>query len=801
MVPHTHWDREWYRPFEDFRLELARVVDGVIDVLERDPGFSSFTLDGQAIVLEDYLSVRPENEPRLRALLSTGRIEAGPSYVLPDELLVGAESLVRNLLIGRQVCERFGVAPSPVGYMPDSFGHPLQLPQILAGFGIDSFIFSRGLGDELDEVGVVFRWGAPDGSEVLAFQQLSHYGNFAAVSDLDDAESRIRGILEQFGSALERAGVHDVLLCNGSDHLPVQPELPELCAGLGERFPGASFRIARYADYVGAVGPVAVPLATGELLGSRLQNVLRGVNSARLYLKQANERAEQRLLAAEKLAALAALHGATPFPSSDFRLAWRELLRCQPHDSICGCSCDEVHRDMLVRYELLNRSLSLLEHRSLGALSDLDALPDANAPARVGVINVLPWRRSGLIEMPGADPVAVELDGFAGRTVDLVRPTGPPPEGGRSQTAIESDRFRVEAEPDGTLSLLDKHRGRRLERLHALEDEPDMGDLYTFCPVEGAATWRSERASVRVLADGPLVSELEVRFETERPAGLDPDYRPLRDTVPVSVSTVVRLVRGSGRVELRTTIDNRARDHRLRAVFDVGEDSGGPVRAESQFALVRRPLVPPRPKAEWVEPPNPDQHTLGAVALGPIALITKGLPEYEARIRDGRTELCLTLMRSTGVISRPGGVMSTRPQAAGPQLQTPEGQCLGRHELEYALVPGADSLDDLALLRASQDYRCGFLIAPAGVRFDAPLSLEGPVVLSCLKGAEDGDGLILRCFNPSDSPVSARVGGAVTAVGTRLDESGATPLADGRLRLRPYAIATVRLRPRAEVAR
>jgi len=92
VVPHTHWDREWYLPFEFFRLRLGSVVDGVLDTLERDPSFTSFTLDGQAIVLEDYLEVRPEHAGRLQALLEAGRLEVGPSYVLPDEILVGGES-------------------------------------------------------------------------------------------------------------------------------------------------------------------------------------------------------------------------------------------------------------------------------------------------------------------------------------------------------------------------------------------------------------------------------------------------------------------------------------------------------------------------------------------------------------------------------------------------------------------------------------------------------------------------------------------------------------------------------------
>src|SRR5262249_6391705 len=160
---------------------------------------------------------------------------------------------------------------------------------------------------------------------------------------------------------------------------------------------------------------------------------------------------------------------------------------------------------------------------------------------------------------------------------------------------------------------------------------------------------------------------------------------------------------GSDRVEFQTTIDNRAKDHRLRVVFPVGRATG-PVRAEGQFAVVNRPLFPPAPRTQWCEPPDATQHTGGAVALGPVALLTRGLPEYEARAGAGGGELCLTMLRCAGVISRPTGVIPTRPVGAGPHVGTPEGQCLGRHVLEYALQFEADELDEVALLRASQDY-------------------------------------------------------------------------------------------------
>jgi alpha-mannosidase len=704
VVPHTHWDREWYVPFEVFRLRLGTVVDGVLDALEKDESFSSFTLDGQAIVLEDYVELRPEHEERLRALLAARRLEAGPWYVLPDELLVGGESLVRNLLLGRRVCRRFGVEPTAAGYQPDSFGHPAQLPQLLAEFGLRTFLFSRGLGDQLDEVGVVFRWRA-GGAKVVAYQFLPHYDNFARLASANDAAERIEQIVERFGTALEQAGCDTILLANGSDHLPVDPQVPRLCAELQSRF-AAPFQIGRYAEFEPAGD--GLPAYEGELVGSRLQNILRGVNSARIYLKQANERAERRLLSAETAAALRSLREHTPFPSANVRLAWRDLLRNHPHDSICGCSCDEVHRDMLVRYEQLDRTIDILERDALGIGEAL--------------VNTLPYRRSRLVR-----DELVELAGFEGRSAESL----PAPE----------ELLRLEAS-DGGLAVTDLRTGRRFDGLHALEDEPDIGDLYTFCP--GGPVRRADLVDARVVRDDELVREMLVDYEVRG----------------VRVQTVARVVRGLSRVEFRTTVENAATDHRLRVHFPVVTNEHD-VRAESQFAVVRRPLEPAPPRAEWVEPPVATAHTLGAVALGPLVLMTKGLPEYEA----GRDGIRLTMLRCVGTISRPSG-LKTRPRGAGPDLATPDGQCLGTHVLEYALRFDGDELSDAALVRGAQDYRTDFL---TGDPFEPPLTVEGDVVFSCLKGAEDGDGLVLRLFNPNPTPAQVRFDG-VDARRIRMDE-------------------------------
>ena len=152
LVPHTHWDREWYRTFADFRVSMTRIVREVLDRLEQDPAFAHFLLDGQAILASDHCEIYPDDAERIRDLVRVGRLSLGPWYVLPDEFLVSAESLVRNLLAGHAVAHDLG-GVQKVGYMPDSFGHVAQMPQILRRAGIDSFLYTRGNGGEIDPLG------------------------------------------------------------------------------------------------------------------------------------------------------------------------------------------------------------------------------------------------------------------------------------------------------------------------------------------------------------------------------------------------------------------------------------------------------------------------------------------------------------------------------------------------------------------------------------------------------------------------------------------------------------------------
>lgn len=840
-VPHTHWDREWYMPLESFRNVLAHTVDEVLDVLEADERMR-FTLDGQAVLLEDYAEYRPgaRQQRRIRKLLQSGRLSVGPAFIQPDEFLVGGESLVRNLLIGAAVCRRHSAEPAPLGYAPDGFGHVAQMPQILRGFGLDHLLFMRGYGDDGAGAGALMWWAGADGSRVLAVAMPEGYGAMAWLGmveeryEPDAAAERVAAFLGRRGPEHERVGLRDVLLCNGDDHQRIQANLPEMLEAVTERVPGTSYRICRFEDYVAAVREQLPSLRLrtirGEQLSGRFQNVLRGVNSARLELKIRNAEIERMLQSAETLASLAALKGEYDYPRDGFEVAWRQLLLSQPHDSICGCSVDAVHRDMRQRFDTAEEICQRLGNEAIIALAERghDAIwhYDWSPVVERTLINVLPWARRVAAELSlpvelarargliartddGSLPVQLigrgaarrglviaELPALGSTPIELVPGTGSAEAGGASAhgRTVENELLRVTVAPDGSLTLTERATGRRFAGLHRFEDEADRGDSYTFCPLEGDTPWTSSgcKARVRVLEPGPLRAELEIRLAFTLPASLSENRRTRVGRARCEAVTRVRLEAGIDRVELSTRLLNRSADHRLRVRFPDRTGDPARVRAQSAFAVVERPAH--RVGGEhWFEPPHATEHTAGLVCAGQLCLMTRGISEYEAAPRTGGgVDLLLTLVRAVGWLSRDD--LATRRGGAGPQVEAPGAQGLGERVCEYALSVRGGLPDD-ELVRATEDYRFAAADAPARVQLDGVLEVSGArFAATALKGAEDGDGFILRVYNPGRRRGWVRVAAAGRTVRRcRLDETGGEPV-DGRVELRAYEIATLRIR-------
>ncbi len=370
VVPHTHWDREWYLTFQQFRMRLVRTVDLVLDTLEADPSFTYFMLDGQTIVLEDYLEVRPENADRLLRLAREGRLQIGPWYLQPDEFLVGGESLVRNLLVGRRMGEAYG-GVMPVGYVPDTFGHIAQLPQILRGFGIDNAVFWRGVPPGMERG--AFIWSAPDGSEVLVAWLYDDFGysNAAALPlEPESLAARSRRIASRMAA---RAAIDTSLLMNGTDHIEPQPGLPNAIASANDLLAadGIDIAIGTLPDYINRLRHAQQPLPrhAGEFRSSHSAHLLPGVLSTRMWLKQRNAACEALLTRLAEPAATWAWALGDRYPAGLLSIAWRHLLHNHPHDSICGCGIDEVHAEMLPRFAQSEQIAEAVTTQSLASLS------------------------------------------------------------------------------------------------------------------------------------------------------------------------------------------------------------------------------------------------------------------------------------------------------------------------------------------------------------------------------------------------------------------------------------------------
>ncbi len=443
VIPHTHWDREWYLPFAVYRRRLVGLVDTLLRALDDEPTLR-FHLDGQMALVDDYLELRSERSDDLRSAAAAGRIGLGPWYTLPDEHLVSGEALIRNLEYGLERARRFapGVEPLLVGYVPDQFGHTAQLPQIFQRFGIGTAVVWRGVPAQADSS--VFRWAALDGSEVDAVHMREGYGHGRA---LPLVPSDLGARLEQELGRQRRSNPDGPwLIMSGDDHLPVPVGLAAAVAEAPLSAPPAISDLRAYAS----ARPPARGRLTGELHSAATSFVLKGTLSARFPLKLQHARAERRL---ERLVEpLIALSGAE-WPAQQLGYAWRQLILNSAHDSICGCSIDQVHEEGTRRVVRAERA----------AQAALDRLGPPTA-----WFNPVPRPRRGLPPLGVGDPVLP--------AIERVDPAG--------------------------LGL-------------RFEDIDDQGDEYTHEPAGPARLWAATALSAERAADEPFLRlRLSVQNQT-----------------------------------------------------------------------------------------------------------------------------------------------------------------------------------------------------------------------------------------------------------------------------------------------
>jgi mannosylglycerate hydrolase len=595
LVSHTHWDREWYHPVERFRQRLVALVDELID----DPpgGHQSFLLDGQTIVLDDYLAVRPDRASELYQLLRDGRLEAGPWFVLADELIPGGEALVRNLLTGRRTLRRIGVEAPPVLYCPDSFGHPAALPAIATGFGLPLIILWRGFGGARWPKSDVVRWIAPSGDEALVYHLPRDGYEFGSHLPID-AQGAAARWQRMRAELAPRSATGVVLIANGADHHARQSHLREattLLAAAARPDVIHPSSLRAFAEQVVATARSVdrpIPVVSGELRDSYGYTwTLQGTFATRAHEKRANARAERLLVReAEPWAALAARVGPSRLPLVE--AAWRTLLEAHPHDTLCGCSIDEVADAMELRIRSATNQavgvrddaiLQLVGHDLVEAREARDrwtptVIVRNPAPRpRGGVVIVddetfladipvgpgsaagvvpRPETRSSHPAFPDEQLLASEFthaltesprhypdnDLVAQRRVALwVAPvpayglaaplsaeSRPRQDVTASQSSIENAFWRVEVRDHGVIAFEDKTTGNRVESIVEPLTEADAGDTYTPAPRQ--SMYSIDLSATGSRARGPLIGDVVLGYVIRRDAArpIDPDVEARR---------------------------------------------------------------------------------------------------------------------------------------------------------------------------------------------------------------------------------------------------------------------------------
>lgn len=406
VVPHTHWDREWYLPFQQYRYLLIELIDQLLAILASNKYYRHFMLDGQAVTVNDYLAIRPKNRSKLYNEFTKGRLATGPWYLLADEFIISGESLIRNLMLGKRIASNLGQIRFE-GYMPDSFGHTSQLPQILQGFGINTLIFARGMGNEMNQLDSEFLWRAPDGSTVLAHHLLLGYYN-ASTLRFDpnagwqkDELPNNPSLMNLIETLLEKSSTNNVLLMNGGDHLRAQKNLPDILRSWNRNLPNnivaKQVNLSEWIDQVRSQSP-DLKTFNGEMRGSKTLQIFSGCLSSRMHLKQQNRETEDLLeIWAERISAFAWLEGRN-YDKNQLWEAWKQLIRNQAHDSIGGCSIEPVCKEMEFRFNqsqqisemILDEALQYLGNRVHIKGNDIHLL----------VFNPSNWPSDGEVTVP-----------------------------------------------------------------------------------------------------------------------------------------------------------------------------------------------------------------------------------------------------------------------------------------------------------------------------------------------------------------------------------------------------------------
>lgn len=531
IISHSHWDREWYMAYEQHHMRLIELIDDLLELFEVDPSFNSFHLDGQTIILDDYLQVRPEKRQAIQQAINEGKLRIGPFYILQDDFLISSESNVRNMLIGMEESRKWGT-PVMLGYFPDTFGNMGQTPQLMKQAGISAAAFGRGVKPigfdnqvlEAENYSSQYSemwWKGTDQTAIFGLLFANWYSNGNEIPV--EKEAALAFWKQKLADAEQYASTNHLLMMNGVDHQPVQKDISKAIHLANELFPDYEFIHSNFTDYLEAVQkdvPEDLGSVEGELTSQETDGwyTLANTASARVYLKQWNTKVQRQLENITEPLATMAYEVSGNYPHDQLDYAWKTLMQNHPHDSICGCSVDSVHREMIPRFEKADEVGKYLAQDSLEQLTaaiDTTGFPKDSFP--FVIVNTAGMDKTGEAEITIElerkrfaegipEQLYQELENLPKRKYHVETKSGATIPAILSEETVQfgydlpKDRFRV------------PYMARMIKVTLPLENMPAFS-WETFALVEGEAKAEEKETMIhqsgRIIENGPLHLTIE----------------------------------------------------------------------------------------------------------------------------------------------------------------------------------------------------------------------------------------------------------------------------------------------------
>lgn len=821
IVPHMHWDREWYFSTEESRILLVNNMEEIIDMLENNPNYPYYVMDGQTAILEDYLAVKPEYRERITKLVQENRLIIGPWYTQTDEMVVGGESVLRNLLYGIKDCDEFG-DHMKIGYLPDSFGQSSQMPQILNGFDIRYSMFWRGCSERKGSNKTEFKWKSDDGSEVLA--QILPLG-YAIGKYLPTEENALRTRMDKYLPVLDRgATTENIILPNGHDQMPVQKNIFEVIDKLKECYPERQFFLSRYENIFKELeNNENLDSIKGEFLDGKYMRVHRSIFSTRMDIKAANARIESKITnILEPLASIAYSLG-FEYHHGLIELIWKEIMKNHAHDSIGCCCSDKVHKEIMNRFFLAEEKIDQLITFYKRKITDAMSLEVALD--KLVAFNLMPYDRSETVraqittkmkafEMFDKDEKKLDFevihkeeidaglidrqivhygnyDPFMTYTIefkDLIPAMGYKAYMIKESNAmvekdyedcdiVDNDFYTINVNKNGTLNIFDKKLNKTFEDVLLMENGGDEGDEYDFSPLPNEKLIFNKNVEASyTIKKNRFNNEINITYRLDVPKDIEARKNKLLDSY-VDFDITINIPNDKAIIDVVFNINNQAKDHRVRTYIPTNIASKFSV-SDNQFGHIKRAVYDDAmdvwENEEWDERPDAIYPMLTFVGLSDkehgLAVVTNSTREFEITGENFDT-IAITLFRSVGFLGKEE--MVRRPgRPSGIKLPTPDSQMLGNIMLDLAIVTHEKSTIEANVSNMAKEYLTkiqtynkmphnAMKLNQPTFEVDYSYSLlkedNKDLVLSVLKKAEKEDALVVRFYNTKEELKKANI--------------------------------------------